>query len=198
MKDEALKLALEALEDLQRQYGIYPNSFWDWSKGRKAITAIKQALAAPTSAEYAMGYAEGFNDGCKPAPVQQPVAWMHWLNGPCRVLMDKDEAMMELDRLNREYPVASHARKMRPLVFGDTTPPAAQRQWVNPNEKSQKQFLPHIGEPVLFCHDGVTYFGKHTGGSFTTGQGITTRNFNTWECHWMYPQSAKLKEKNND
>jgi hypothetical protein len=48
-KDEALAmdLALEALEDLQRQYSIYPNSFWDWSKGRKAITAIKQALAAP-------------------------------------------------------------------------------------------------------------------------------------------------------
>ena len=64
---------------------------------------------------------------CKatPAPVQEPVAWMHWLNGPCRVWMNKDEAMMELDRLNREYPVDSHARKMRPLVFGDTTPPAA-------------------------------------------------------------------------
>ncbi len=59
------------------------------------------------------------------APVQEPVAWMHWLNGPCRVWMNKDEAMMELDRLNREYPVDSHARKMRPLVFGDTTPPAA-------------------------------------------------------------------------
>jgi hypothetical protein len=55
MKDEALELALEALEDLQRQYSIYPNSFWDWSKGRKAITAIKQALAA------------------QPAPVQEPV-----------------------------------------------------------------------------------------------------------------------------
>ena len=53
-KDEALKLALEALEDLQRQYSIYPNSFWDWSKGRDAITAIKQARSAP---------------------VQEPVAW---------------------------------------------------------------------------------------------------------------------------
>jgi len=81
-------------------------------------------------------------------------------------------------------------------LAANTTPPTAQRQWVDPNKKSQKQFLPHIGEPVLFCHDGVTYFGKHTGGSFTTGQGITTRNFNTWECHWMYPPSAKLKEKN--
>jgi hypothetical protein len=44
MKDEALDKALDALEDLQRQYSIYPNSFWDWSKGRKAIAAIKQAL----------------------------------------------------------------------------------------------------------------------------------------------------------
>ena len=48
-KEEALAfdLALEALEDLQRQYSIYPNSFWDWSKGRGAITAIKQARSAP-------------------------------------------------------------------------------------------------------------------------------------------------------
>jgi hypothetical protein len=43
-------------------------------EARAELTAIKQALAAPTSAEYAMGYAEGFNDGCKPAPVQEPVA----------------------------------------------------------------------------------------------------------------------------
>ncbi len=54
-KDEALKSALEALEDLQRQYSIYPNSFWDWSKGRKAITTLTQAIAAPN--------------------VQEPVAW---------------------------------------------------------------------------------------------------------------------------
>ncbi len=50
-KDEALDMALEALEDLQRQYSIYPNSFWDWSKGRKAITAIKQARRSQTQGE---------------------------------------------------------------------------------------------------------------------------------------------------
>ena len=55
-----------------------------------------------------------------------PVAWMHWLNGPVRVFMNKDEAMMELDRLNREYPVDSGDRKMRPLILGDTTPQPAQ------------------------------------------------------------------------
>jgi hypothetical protein len=73
-KDEALKLALEALE---------------WCQGgepcgtAEAITAIKEALAAPTSADYAMGYAEGFNDGCKPAPVQEPVAWRRREVGGC-------------------------------------------------------------------------------------------------------------------
>lgn len=65
--------------------------------------------------------------------------------------------------------------------------------WIDPNDKTQKRFLPHIGEPVLFCCDGVTYYGVHTGGSFKTGQGITARNFNTWECRWMYPPAAAQK-----
>jgi hypothetical protein len=57
-------------------------------------------------------------------PAQEHVAWMHWLNGPCKLYMNKDDAMLELERLNREYPADGHARKMRPLVFGDTAPPA--------------------------------------------------------------------------
>jgi hypothetical protein len=129
----------------------------------------------------------------QPAPVQEPVAWvsLQWLAE--MILSDCGHSSNYtplLDRVKARIEQWERANSA-------PTPPAAQRQWVNPNEKSQKQFLPHIGEPVLFCHDGVTYFGKHTGGSFTTGQGITTRNFNTWECHWMYPPSAKLKEKNN-
>jgi hypothetical protein len=67
-KDEALKLALEALE---AWLPTFPSLI---EKQKSAITAIKQARSAPTSADYAMGYAEGFNDGCKPAPVQEPVA----------------------------------------------------------------------------------------------------------------------------
>jgi hypothetical protein len=124
MKDEALDLALEALENL---FGIPAQWTGEgggdvavWRLGgshraQAAITAIKQARSAP---------------------VQEPVAWMHWLHGPVQLFMNKQEAMMELDRLNREYPVDNHARKMRPLVFGDATPPivaaplAAQRQWV--------------------------------------------------------------------
>ena len=62
-------------------------------------------------------------------------------------------------------------------------------QGVNPNDKTQKQFLPHIGERVLFCHGGKTYYGKHTGGSFIsfTNPG---KNYRTWECFWMYPPAA--------
>lgn len=60
-------------------------------------------------------------------------------------------------------------------------------KWIDPNDKTQEQHLPWIGEPVLFCADGVTYYGKHTGGSFTTGQGVTQKSFDTWSCYWMYP-----------
>jgi hypothetical protein len=37
-----------------------------------------------------------------------------------RLFLNKDEAMLELDRLNREYPVGKDARQMKPLY---TTPP---------------------------------------------------------------------------
>ena len=54
----------------------------------EARTAIKEALAnhiednlamvaQPTSRDYAMGYAEGFNDGCKPKPEQEPTGMLH-------------------------------------------------------------------------------------------------------------------------
>lgn len=69
----------------------------------------------------------------------------------------------------------------------------AQRTWVDPNDKAQKQYLPHIGELVLFCHGGNTYTGKHTGGSFQSE--VTNQYFNTWECRWMYlPAAHGIKE----
>lgn len=38
------------------------------------LEAIDKALAQPTSGDYALGYAEGFNDACK-KPEQEPVEW---------------------------------------------------------------------------------------------------------------------------
>lgn len=75
--------------------------------------------------------------------------------------------------------------------------PSQQRKplWIDPNEKSQEQFLPHIGEPVLFCHGGKTYYGLHNGGSFQCGYGVTKRYYNTWECRWMHlPDAHGIKE----
>lgn len=69
----------------------------------------------------------------------------------------------------------------------------AQLTWVDPNDKTQKQYLPHIGEPVLFCHGVKTYTGKHTGGSFKSD--VTNQYFNTWECRWMYlPAARNIKD----
>ena len=61
--------------------------------------------------------------------------------------------------------------------------------WINPNDKTRKQYLPHIGEKVLFCHAGVTYYGKHTGGAFQSFN--PPRMFETWICLWMYPPKAR-------
>ena len=65
--------------------------------------------------------------------------------------------------------------------------------WIDPNDKTQRQFLPWIGEACLFAHKGVTYYGQHTGGSFQSGRGVTARHFTTWECLWMpLPKPPRL------
>lgn len=99
---------------------------------RKAITEIRRKpypisdliplLSAAADALQARAQVQG-----------EPMAWLHWLNGPVRVFMNKDGAMMELDRLNREYPVDSGDRKMRPLILGDTSPQPTQATQATPS-----------------------------------------------------------------
>ena len=55
MTQEVLKLALEALEEWR--FGGDPRA------ADKYITAIKEALAQPTSSDYALGYSIGFGEG---------------------------------------------------------------------------------------------------------------------------------------
>jgi hypothetical protein len=95
---EVLKQALEALE-AHADIGI---------KADKAIKSIRQAISDLEK--------------------QEPVAWIIWLHGPVRLFLNKDEAMMEFNRLNKEYPVDNNARQMKPLY---TTPP--KREWVELN-----------------------------------------------------------------
>ena len=78
-KDEALKLALEALEFAN------VNHWWGSSNIEQAITAVKEALAQPTSGDYALGYAEGFNDACKRQP--ERTGW------PAGLLQDDDRKL---------------------------------------------------------------------------------------------------------
>lgn len=72
MKQEELKLVLEALENAVRYHGIMlmsdpPQDAWKYhkveDKADKAITAIKKALAQHDSVQ------------AKPEPEQEPVAW---------------------------------------------------------------------------------------------------------------------------
>lgn len=69
-----------------------------------------------------------------------------------------------------------------------TAPKVAAQPWIDPNDKTQTQFLPHIGEQVLFKIGGRVYTGKHTGGSFKADYPLG-RLFNTWRCLWMYPSA---------
>jgi len=113
-KDAALKLALDALE------------YWDVHGGlhqptEEAITAIKAALAQPTSGDYALGYAEGFNDACKPKPAQEPVAWRTFDGEGGYDYRSYENNESYADDWNKRNP--NHKGWVEPLY---TTPPAAQ------------------------------------------------------------------------
>ena len=153
MKDEALELALEALEgvlddapkvlDASIAGGLY-----EVVQCRDAITAIKQALALDKKAENArqvgLDYEpvpENFMDALKfdvamrdAAPVQEPVAWAVHYNGPIP-LFTKTKAEAE----------AWGGNYILPLY---TTPPA--------------QPAP-VQEPEGKCKECLTYNGHQDG-----------------------------------
>jgi|688.fasta_scaffold38094_5 hypothetical protein len=111
MKDEALKLALEALEMCEAPWtGTLDHNLTE------AITAIKQALAnaaldrkAENARELGLDY--------EPVPVQEPVAW------PCEIEeADFEQDTITLKMLTSEYVVRAGKHWL------STTPPAAQRK----------------------------------------------------------------------
>jgi len=86
---------------------------------------------------------------------------------------------------NNEW-VGDAVREAADMLDADKREPL----WIDPNDKTQAQYLPHIGEKILFCCDGHVYYGKHTGGSFQSGQGVTANYFPTWDCRWMHLPAA--------
>ena len=176
-----MKLALEALESLF-------SGKVDDERGQRcsnAAAALREALAEqPAPAQQCMDHGECFGGKCiypAPQPAQQePVA-----------KVDANDEGYWADIL------PDRTVKVGQLLYAEAPQPAQRKpltDWIDPNDKTQKQYLPHIGEPVLFCHGGKTYIGKHNGGSFQTEVDYANY-FNTWECHWMrLPAAHNIKE----
>ena len=151
--DEALDLALEALEFIPESgsmLGTYAEG-----KRVKAITAIKQARSAPVQEPVFELQESGWEIICDldwiqtlpfgtklyttpPAAfVQETVAW---------VLLREDEDGFEPIQFygGKEKPETAAGElkprfTLRPVCFADTTPPAAQRQWVGLTDEEREQ-----------------------------------------------------------
>jgi hypothetical protein len=125
-KDEALKLALEAHQAMREWIDAVPDDTVlpampgcdrDWLDTVEAI--LKKALA-------------------QPAPVQEPVAWMHTMIDDVVVGHQPADLNVHPDRWMPLYkdptPCQTCEALARTVMMDqtahDTTPPAAQRQWV--------------------------------------------------------------------
>ena len=108
------------------------------------------------------------------------------LKKPCGTNPESPQAIRNSQYMNISY-AARAAIARAEAALAEPRPDAD--GWINPNDKTRKQYLPHIGERVLFCHAGITYYGKHTGGSFQSFN--PPRTFGTWDCLWMYPPKAR-------
>ena len=120
MKDEALKLALEALESVLANHNGAPVLPWI-----EARDAIKQALAAPV-------YVKTFHGGkpwpLHPEPVQEPLAWK-WHQAPVKTSWGHDMVVADL-AIDKDNTVSVYCeRDQITKVEAMFTPPAAQRQW---------------------------------------------------------------------
>ena len=114
-KDEALKLALEALENGKRVRNAEGGTKYQPDLEDQAITAIKQALAAPDCKETGVCIQTGlacFGQSAQPAPVQEPVAYL------CENAVG-----------HKYFRWKKPSSTYKPIALY-TTPPAAQRQWV--------------------------------------------------------------------
>ena len=118
-KDEAMKMALEALECLKRDFDA---DQFEWGIADEAITAIKEALAQPEQEPVAWEQFHEHMAGpfykAPPQPEKEPVAW-----GVFEVNLH-DMFFTEAEAVEMAQLKGNHA-EVRPLY---TTPP--QREFV--------------------------------------------------------------------
>ena len=149
-KDEALKMALEALEGMTIKGRVPPTGIV-FSKAKAAHAALREALAAqPAPVQGDMPKIGCVNHDCEKckaiAAQQEPVAWgnlANWCLDSDRVLItDKTEA----EKYRRDV------YDLTPLY---TTPPAARRPWVGLTaEEWREVWLSHEAQtPTTFAED---------------------------------------------
>jgi hypothetical protein len=159
-KDEALDLALEALE--YRALGVT-------SGGKdlddRAITAIKQALAAPVQPvkpslwEQALAAQQEHEPENEPfvslASVQEPVAWVDLLKQAEEVVRSKPLWKKYIDGT----PLANDiAVWMASFAQEHITPPAAQRQWAG---LTDEEVYPLANEHLHYQTEGYEVSGVY-------------------------------------
>jgi hypothetical protein len=149
-KDEALKLALEALEAALSDDQPYID------KSQAAITAIKQALAAPVQ--------EPVEDEWTPC-MKLPVV-VHVRNqrpGESHVSTREGITPVKPDDLimrgisGEEYPIGRAIFEQTYTL--DTTPPAAQRKWVGLTRDEVINLLPDDDAPISIGEAFWTFAG---------------------------------------
>ena len=77
-KDDIIRMALAVLKGCLEHPDAQDSIIAIEHELAKPEQGLVGVIGIPTTGNYAMGYAEGFNDACKPKaqPEQEPVAWM--------------------------------------------------------------------------------------------------------------------------
>ena len=127
-KDEAMKMALEALECLKRDFDA---DQFEWGIADEAITAIKEALAQPEQEPVAWEQFHEHMAGpfykAPPQPEKEPVAW-----GVFEVNLH-DMFFTEAEAVEMAQLKGNHA-EVKPLYT------APQRTWVGLTAKEKHEF----------------------------------------------------------
>lgn len=190
---QALQIAIDCmndrLEDHDCKYQRHPATEAERINILADIETVKEALAKQEQFDLNEDLKAWQKDGSL-IPVKQE-------QGEPVAKMTAHRAAYFMERFKREEKLLGPNEKAAVdfVISMLEAQPKREPLWIDPNDKTKAQFLPHIGEPVLFCHGGKTYYGHHNGGSFQYGYGVTKRHYNTWECRWMYlPAAHGIKE----